>query len=187
MSEVANEGKEIVKMLAKMRGEAVDELAAKVGAEAADLFVQMLDEGTLTLKAAKGITGEEMDAVYSLAHDFYRTGRYQDAETLFKFLTVYDHLNPRYWLGLGATRQVQRRFEEAIKAYALVSLTLDVKNLKAPYYAAECFLALGDREKARQALDHVKHYCDAKTEAGRTMLAKVARLEKLAAGGEGGA
>ena len=187
MSEIANEGKEIVKKLAEMRGEAVDELSAKIGSEAADLFVRMLEEGTLTLKAAKGITTEEMDAVYSLAHDFYRTGRYQDAETLFKFLTVYDHLNPRYWMGLGATRQVQRRFDEAIKAYALVSVTLDVKNVKAPYYAAECFLAKGDREGARKALEHVKHFCDAKTEEGRTMLAKAARLEKLAAGGEGGA
>ena len=170
-----------------MRGEAVDEIAAKIGTEAAELFVKMLDEGTLTLKSAKGITNEEMNAVYSLAHDFYRTGRYQDAETLFKFLTVYDHLNPRYWMGLGATRQVQRRFEEAIKAYALVSVTLDVKNVKAPYYAAECFLAMGDRENARKALEHVKLFCDAKTEEGRTMLAKAARLEKLAAGGEGGA
>ena len=157
----------------------VDEFEKTVGSPE---FAEMIEKGLTTVRESKGITDEEMNAVYSVAHNFYVTGRFADAETVFKFLVVVDHLNPKYWIGLGAVRQVQKRFKEAIEAYANVAVNLDVKNVKASYYAAECYLALGDRENAKSAVEHVKYFADAKTENGRKFLAKAARLEKLIAG-----
>ena len=145
-------------------------------------FADMIEKGLTTVREAKGITDEEMNAVYSVAHNFYMTGRYDDAETVFKFLVIFDHLNPKYWIGLGAVRQVQKRFKEAIAAYANVAVNLDVTNVKASYYAAECYLALGDRENAKSALEHVKYCADMKTELGRKYAAKAAKLEKMLAG-----
>jgi len=145
-------------------------------------FGDLIEKGLTTVRESKGINDEEMNAVYSVAHNFYMTGRYDDAETIFKFLVIFDHLNPKYWIGLGAVRQVQKRFKQAIEAYANVVGNLDVENVKASYYAAECYLALGDKVNAKSAVEHVKQFADPKTELGRKYAAKAAKLEKLIGG-----
>ena len=144
-----------------------------------DQLSQMLKLGTTTLKAVRGLTDDEMESAYALAHDYYVTGRYDDAETLFRFLTTYDHLNGRYWMGMGAVHQVKRRYREAIQAYALVISIDDMRNVDASFHAAECFLALGDRVNAASAVAHVRQFADAKTEHGRTVLARANRLSKM--------
>lgn len=138
-----------------------------------------LSDGMTTVSEVSGISHEELEAVYSLAYDYYRTGRTDEAETLFKFLTTFDHLNEKYWMGMAAVLQVKKNYKRAAEAYALVSGTFNLRNVRAPYYAAECFLALGDRKNALSALGHVKEYADVKTEEGRTYKAKAIRLEKL--------
>ena len=49
-----------------------------------------------TLGELKGISHQELEAVYSLGVTHYRTGRYEDASKLFQFLVLFDHLNPKY-------------------------------------------------------------------------------------------
>ena len=48
-----------------------------------------------TLKELKGISNAEMEAVYSLAFNYYRTGKFDDAAKLFNFLAFFDHLNAK--------------------------------------------------------------------------------------------
>ena len=36
-----------------------------------------------TIKELRGITNDEMEAVYSLAFNYYRTGKFEEAEKLF--------------------------------------------------------------------------------------------------------
>ncbi len=131
-----------------------------------------------TIKELKGITSAEMEAVYSLAFNFYRTGRYDDAGKLFNFLALYDHLNPKYWMGVGAVRQVGHDFSGAIEAYAYASF-LDLSNPKPQLHSAECFLALGDRRNAASALEALDQFCPKDTEVGREYRAKAAELRKL--------
>ncbi len=140
-------------------------------------LAKTLEEGTKPLHELKGIRLEEMEAVYALAHDFYQTGRYEDAETLFRFLTMFDHQNEKFWMGYAAVEQVLRHYDRAIAAYAYVCVVLDVHNVKAAYYAAECYLAKGDRTNAQSSIDFVKEYADVKTEMGRTFLAKAKNLQ----------
>ena len=45
-----------------------------------------LDMGTV--RELKGITDAEMEAVYSMGFSFYNTGRYDDAEKVFRFLVL---------------------------------------------------------------------------------------------------
>lgn len=139
-------------------------------------FIEM---GVTTVRDVKGITDEEMDSVYTVAYNYYTIGRYEDAEAIFHFLVLMDHLNVKYWIGFGATRQAQKKFKEALMAYQNVVGNLDVKNYKAAYYAAECFLALGDKEKAAAALDTVTAFIDVKTEEGRDFAVKASKLRKL--------
>ena len=131
-----------------------------------------------TIKELKGITNDEMEAVYSLAFNYYRTGRYDEAEKLFNFLALFDHLNQKFWVGVGAVRQVKKDFSGAVQAYGYASF-LDLSNPKPQLHAAECFLALGDKRNAASSLEALDRFCPADTELGREYRAKAAELRKL--------
>ena len=143
-------------------------------AEAAQKFAT----GFATMRELKGITKAEMEAVYSVGFNMYRTGRYDDAEKIFRFLVLFDHLEPKYWMGVGAIQQVRKDYQGAIASYGYASF-LDLKNPKPQLHAAECFLAMGDKVNAASALIALDKYCPADTQIGREYRAKAAELRKL--------
>lgn len=130
-----------------------------------------------TLGELKGISHQELEAVYSLGFTHYRTGRYEDAAKLFQFLVLFDHLNPKYWLALGAVQQVAKDYKAAIASYGYASF-LDLENPKPQLHAAECFLALGDKQNAASALMALGEYCPKDTDVGREYRAKADALRK---------
>lgn len=130
-----------------------------------------------TVRDLKGISTEEMEAVYSLGFNFYNTGRFDEAEKVFKFLVLFDHMTPKYWIGMGAVQQVRKNYDGAITSYSYASF-LDLRDPKPQYLAAECFLAKGDAENALSALEAVKNFATKDTERGRLFLAKAAELEE---------
>ena len=134
-----------------------------------------------TVRELKGITDAEMEAVYSLGFNFYRTGNIENAEKVFKFLVLFDHFNPKYWIGMGAVLQVKKQFQGAITAYAYASF-LDIKDPKPQYHAAECYLAHGDRVNAASALAALEQFAPADTDRGREYRAKAVELKKLVGG-----
>ena len=131
-----------------------------------------------TIKELKGITNDEMEAVYSLAFNYYRTGKFDDAEKLFNFLALFDHLNQKFWMGVGAVRQVKKDFPGAVQAYGYASF-LDLANPKPQLHAAECFLAMGDKRNAASSLEALDQYCPKDTDLGREYRAKAAELRKI--------
>ena len=131
-----------------------------------------------TIKELKGIKNEELEAVYSLAFNFYRSGKYDEAEKLFNFLALFDHLNQKFWMGVGAVRQVKKDYAGAVQAYGYASF-LDLKNPKPQIHAAECFLAMGDKRNAASSLEALDMFCPKDTELGREYRAKAAELRKL--------
>ncbi len=131
-----------------------------------------------TLKQLKGVTNDELEAVYSLAFGYYQTGKYEDADKLFQFLVLFDHLNAKYWYGLGAVQQVRKDYASAVASYGYSSF-LNLENPKPQLHAAECFLALGDRRNAASSLEALDAYCPKNTEEGREYRAKAAELRKL--------
>ena len=144
-------------------------------AEAANKFAT----GFATMRELKGITKAEMEAVYSVGFNMYRTGRYDDEEKIFRFLVLFDHLEPKYWLGVGAIQQVRKDYQGAIASYGYSSF-LDLSNPKPQLHAAECFLAMGDKVNAASALIALDKYCPPETSAtGREYRAKAAELRKL--------
>lgn len=132
-------------------------------------------ERAATLSDLKGITPEELEAVYTLGFNLYRVGRYDDAQKIFEFLVLFDHLNAKYWLAMGALYQSKKDYPKAVKCYALSSL-LDLKNPKAQYHAAECFLALGDRVNAESSLAALFEYAPKDTVVGRDYRRKAEEL-----------
>ena len=131
-----------------------------------------------TLKQLKGVTNEELEAVYSLGFGCYQTGKYEDAHKLFQFLVLFDHLNAKYWFGLGAVQQALKDFQSAAVSYGYCSF-LKLDNPKPQLHAAECFLAMGDKRSAASALEALNEYCPKNTEIGREYRAKAAKLREL--------
>ena len=128
-----------------------------------------------TLKEVKGISNEELESVYSLGFSYYRTGKFEDAQKLFEFLVLFDHLNAKYWFALGAVQQARKDFQKAIASYGYSSF-LDLENPKPQFHAAECFLALGDKANAASAVLALEKYAPQNTELGREYRAKAAAL-----------
>ena len=146
-------------------------------AEIAD-GVKNLIEKESTLKQLKGVTNDELEAVYSLAFSHYQTGKYEDAHKLFQFLVLFDHLNAKYWFGLGATQQALKDFKNAAVSYGYCSF-LKLDNPKPQLHAAECFLALGDKRSAASALEALNEYCPKDTDIGREYRAKAEKLRDV--------
>ena len=151
-------------------------MAQMTEAEIAEAAKKFLDGATL--KELKGISNDEMEAVYSLAFNYYRTGKFDEAEQLFNFLALFDHLNPKFWMGVGAVRQVKKDFPGAVQAYGYASF-LDLNNPKPQLHAAECFLAMGDKRNAASSLEALDRFCPKDTDVGREYRAKAAELRKL--------
>ena len=104
-----------------------------------------------TIADIKGLSDDELETIYALGYNLYTTGQLKDADTVFRYLVFIDHTNAKYWIALGAVQQLNREFANAVTSYGFASF-LDIHNPKPQYHAAECLLALGDKEKAESAL-----------------------------------
>jgi type III secretion system low calcium response chaperone LcrH/SycD len=140
--------------------------------------VKELIERRSTLKQMRGITNAELEAVYTLAFGYYRTGKFDEALKLFQFLVMFDHLNAKYWMGLGAVQQVMKDFQNAAVSYGYSSF-LKLDNPKPQLHAAECFLAMGDKRNAASSLEALNEFCPKNTDIGREYRAKAAKLREM--------
>lgn len=102
-----------------------------------------------------GLTDENMEAIYGVAYNFYQGGKYEEAHRFFQLLCTCDLSQTKYWMGLGACRQMMKEYEPAILAYAFASVVEDDINPTALYSAGECFLALDIIDRAEAAMDAV--------------------------------
>lgn len=105
-----------------------------------------------SFKDIQGITDKEMEAIYSTAYNFYTHGKFDKAKNIFLALTQLDNYKPKYWVGLGASRQMLKDFQPAIDAYGLATL-LNPKDPKPLFYASGCFMKLNQTDMAIQALE----------------------------------
>ena len=140
--------------------------------------VKALIERGATLKQLKGVTNAELEAVYSLAFGYYRTGKFDEALKLFQFLVLFDHLNQKFWMGLGAVQQVLKDYQSAVTSYGYCSFR-KLDNPTPQLHAAECFLAMGDKRNAASSLEALEEYCPKDTDIGREYRAKAAKLREL--------
>lgn len=91
-------------------------------------------------------------ARYALARQLYVAGKYEDGETMFRWLCTYAHENKDHWMGLGACKQAQNDYEGAMNAYQLAAVTSLLKDPTPFYYLGLCALKLNNQEAAKTAL-----------------------------------
>jgi len=108
--------------------------------------------GTTDIATIQGVSNEQLEAIYALAHGHYASGDYENAQALFLFLTVYRNVEKRFWLGLAACQQMLRQYPVALRSYGICAM-LDAEDPQVPLRAGECFMAMGDKTNAISALE----------------------------------
>jgi type III secretion system low calcium response chaperone LcrH/SycD len=93
-----------------------------------------------------------LEAAYGIAQDLLKHKKYNDAESVFYFLAMMDHFERRYWKALAVTLWVQKKYKEALGIY-LTAFFLDPMDIEVVAAMADCCLALGDREGAKEFLE----------------------------------
>lgn len=165
-----------------METQAKNTVTAEFEAMAQDVMAKVLKEG-YTLNQLRGITPDELEAIYSVGFNFYQTGKFAEAEKIFRFLVLLNHLDSKYWTALGAVLQVQKNFDKAIEAYGMATF-LDIHNSKSQYFAAECHLLQGNAEKALSALTALETYATS-SPTSQEFLAKGKALKAKIEGKQG--
>ena len=97
------------------------------------------------------VSQDMLESLYSLGYNLYTSGNYKDAETVFSGLCLYDHNDPRFWMGLAGSRQANGKYQEAVDAYGLCSAMGALASPVPLLQAGMCYLKMGDREKAKGA------------------------------------
>jgi type III secretion system low calcium response chaperone LcrH/SycD len=105
-----------------------------------------------TLKDLRGLSNDDLETIYSIGYNLYNQNKYSQAEPMFQFACFYGHNEPRYWMALGNCRQMQKNYQGAIDSYGF-SFMLDIKDPWPLIQAALCYLAMGNKELARDSLD----------------------------------
>lgn len=121
-----------------------------------EITQRFLTQGA-TFKELKGVTDQELEAVYAVGHNLFANAKYEQAEDAFRLLCFLDHLNKKFWLGLGACRKARQNYNGAIDAFGLAGI-LDLKDSRAALQSAECHILLGNRPAAASAYTAVLKY-----------------------------
>jgi secretion system chaperone SscA len=119
-------------------------------AEWKDLLEKFTANGR-TFRDFTQLTPESMEVIYMVAYNHYNAGKYDEAEKIFRLLAMLNHFERKYWKGLGAAREAQKKYEEALQAYGYLGIT-DVHDPYPPFQAAKCFVALAKPAEAEAAL-----------------------------------
>lgn len=114
-------------------------------------LLEFVGEGG-TLKTLAGMSGEDMEAIYAVAFNYYNAKKYDKAHEMFQFLCLNDHAEPRWYYGLGVVRQAMGDFQGAVNAYGMATL-FDIENPAPHAQAGYCLLAMGKPVEAKAALE----------------------------------
>lgn len=120
---------------------------------------------------------EACEALYHVAYQHYRSGKFADAEAIFGFLTTCAALEPKYWVGLAGSRQMQKNYKKAIDAYQ-IAFDLKPKDPKISFHAAECYLALGDTKEGIFALECAERAANLAKEPDTNLLAHIGLVKQ---------
>lgn len=121
-----------------------------------DLPKQILDLLTngATLGSALDYDDTDYEVLYALGHSLYSQARYQEAMRAFGYLVMHNHMEKRFMNAFASSLQMLKSYKDAIKYYSLASV-MDMGDPLPTFHTAECFIALGMRDEAREALGYV--------------------------------
>lgn len=98
------------------------------------------------------LSPDSLEALYAMAYELYRNGKHSDAKDFFRFLTLINSFERKYWMGLGACYQMLKHYPEAIECYSAAAIQ-DPMDPYVHMHAADSYFLMNNLEKAREALE----------------------------------
>lgn len=128
----------------------------------AEDIIQFWDEGG-TLKMLHDVSDDTIEHIYAVGYNFFHSGKVEQAAKVFQLLSMFDHYQARFFIGLGAARQEMGEYLQAIDAYSYAAL-LDINDPRPPFHAAECHLELDHLTEAESGFYSAKEMSAGKSE-----------------------
>jgi type III secretion system low calcium response chaperone LcrH/SycD len=123
------------------------------GSSPSDLaLAAKLLRGETSLREAQGVSDDQMAAMYARGCAQFEAGDLDAARVTMRLLAMIEPREPTYWVALGMCLQSSEAHRDAAHCFALAA-ALDVRDPSPHVRAARSFLALGDTDSARAALD----------------------------------
>lgn len=94
---------------------------------------------------------DTIEQLYAYGHQLFSTQKYQDSAKVFQVLYLLDPFDARFALGIGASFQMAKNYENAIGWYLALAI-MDQETPLPFYYISDCFLKLDQLEASRGAL-----------------------------------
>jgi type III secretion system low calcium response chaperone LcrH/SycD len=115
-------------------------------------MLQLHFQGEAILQEACGLSNSSLETLYEQAYDSYTKGKGMEAARYFGLLIALNPFQQKFWMGLAASQQLEKKYDKALQAYALAAL-LDDRDPIPHYHAAQCYLAMGNKKDAIKALE----------------------------------
>ncbi len=102
-----------------------------------------------------GISDSSLVLIYQLAHKFVADKQYENALDVLVFLVTLAPDSPAFWLALGVCMQALETHQDAIVMFDIAK-TLNPTDPSPCIYAAESYLKMGDKDKAKEEIATVE-------------------------------
>jgi type III secretion system low calcium response chaperone LcrH/SycD len=99
-----------------------------------------------------GISQDSLDTIYAIAYHLYQDKEFEKASDVFRILCIFEPLMHIGWFGLALSEHEQERWQAALEAYTMASIT-DSETPLPHFHSAECYEAMNDIPKTLEALD----------------------------------
>ncbi|NOJ20646.1 SycD/LcrH family type III secretion system chaperone VcrH [Vibrio jasicida] len=128
----------------------------------AEDLLSFLEEGG-TLKMLHDVSADTIEHIYAVGYNFFQSGKIEQAAKVFQLLSILDHYQARFFIGLGAARQELGEYLQALDAYSYAAL-VDVNDPRPPFHSAECHLKLEQLTEAESGFYSAKEMSAGKSE-----------------------
>ncbi|HCE1807663.1 TPA: SycD/LcrH family type III secretion system chaperone VcrH [Vibrio parahaemolyticus] len=128
----------------------------------AEELLSFLEEGG-TLKMLHDVSADTIEHIYAVGYNFFQSGKIEQAAKVFQLLSMLDHYQARFFIGLGAARQELGEYLQAIDAYSYAAL-VDINDPRPPFHSAECHLKLEKLTEAESGFYSAKEMSAGKSQ-----------------------
>ncbi|TON94370.1 SycD/LcrH family type III secretion system chaperone VcrH [Vibrio parahaemolyticus] len=128
----------------------------------AEELLSFLEEGG-TLKMLHDVSADTIEHIYAVGYNFFQSGKIEQAAKVFQLLSMLDHYQARFFIGLGSARQELGEYLQAIDAYSYAAL-VDINDPRPPFHSAECHLKLEQLTEAESGFYSAKEMSAGKSQ-----------------------
>jgi type III secretion system low calcium response chaperone LcrH/SycD len=119
----------------------------------ANALAKKILSGETNIKQTLGISDPQMEAIYLVAYNSYKSGKYEESLKIFGMIVGLNPMEGKYWYGLAACCQQLEYLAQAGFFYYISSAVGKGANPEAFLHLAECLIMLDDPIAAKFNLE----------------------------------